>query len=89
MISKQDLMKLAEYFPYSDSDTWHIGEWKKSGIVLFKKKVVKGYNLVLRIVGSKGWAFLEEGGVTEGLQYLELDQHILENGGTVIPKKPK
>lgn len=70
--------ELAEWFPYSGSDIWHEGEWKQAGTVLFKKRVVKGYNLVLRLVRNRGMVFVEEYGVTRGLRNLGFDKYILE-----------
>ena len=67
--------ELSLIFPQTEENRWHRGEWKEHGFVLFKKRVLTGWNIVLRIIGERGIAFLEEQGVTRGLQKLSFDYY--------------
>ena len=67
--------ELSLIFPQTKENCWHRGEWKQHGFVLFKKRVLTGWNIVLRIIGERGIAFLEEQGVTRGLQKLSFDYY--------------
>ena len=67
--------ELSLMFPQTQENRWHRGEWKQHGFVLFKKRVLTEWNIVLRIIGERGIAFLEEQGVTRGLQKLNFDHY--------------
>ena len=67
--------ELSLMFSQTQENRWHRGEWKQHGFVLFKKRVLAKWNIVLRMIGDKGLAFLEEQSVTRGLQKLNFDQY--------------
>lgn len=56
--------------------SWHIGEWKKSGIVLYVRRLPQNWNLTVRQTGDVVKSFLEDNEVTEGLKELNFDFYI-------------
>ena len=60
-----------------DFDGWHIGEWKKTGAILFIMTVIKGWNVVVRWVTEEknGAVFLEGKKVTDAAFELGFDFH--------------
>jgi hypothetical protein len=59
-----------------DFDSWHKGEMKKYGIILFRMSVAPLMNLVDRLIKPENWhgaTFLEHQAVTGGLLDLEFE----------------
>ena len=61
-------------------DGWHRGEWKKSGVVLFKMRISDSMNFVTRLIAAEGFSggdFLEDVAVTKGLKEFGFDIEVL------------
>jgi hypothetical protein len=61
-------------------DGWHRGEWKKSGLILFKMRVSRSMNFVIRLIAAEGFSgggFLEDVAVSKAAKELGFDIEVL------------